>query len=89
MEAAKGCDVFLDLGSSIMTMPTFPLYAVVKTDELLENYELEKNIYVLIYECRDIERMGHIDVLIRRVERCLEAGADMISIDAEDVFRIF
>ncbi|GJW90910.1 protein heat-stress-associated 32 [Tanacetum coccineum] len=31
--------------------------------------------------------MGHIDVLIRRVERCLEAGADMISIDAEDVCR--
>ncbi|GJY40358.1 protein heat-stress-associated 32 [Tanacetum coccineum] len=34
-----------------------------------------------------LQRMGHIDVLIRRVERCLEAGADMISIDAEDVCR--
>ncbi|GJW13364.1 protein heat-stress-associated 32 [Tanacetum coccineum] len=33
------------------------------------------------------ERMGDIDVLIRRAERCLEAGADMISIDAEGVCR--
>lgn len=29
--------------------------------------------------------MEDVDFLIRRAERCLEAGADMISIDAEDV----
>lgn len=31
--------------------------------------------------------MEDVDLLIRRAERCLEAGADMISIDAEDVCR--
>ncbi|GKE67065.1 protein heat-stress-associated 32, partial [Tanacetum coccineum] len=36
---------------------------------------------------RASERMGDIDVLIRRAERCLEAGADMISIDAGGVCR--
>ena len=28
-----------------------------------------------------------VDLLIRRAERCLEAGADMIMIDADDVCR--
>nr|GEZ16887.1 protein heat-stress-associated 32 [Tanacetum cinerariifolium] len=32
-------------------------------------------------------RYGDIDVLIRRVERCLKAGADMISIDPEGICR--
>nr|GEW26799.1 protein heat-stress-associated 32 [Tanacetum cinerariifolium] len=36
---------------------------------------------------RASERIGDIDVLIRRAERCLKAGADMISIDAEGVCR--
>lgn len=31
--------------------------------------------------------MEDVDFLIRRAERCLEAGADMITIDAEDVCR--
>ncbi|KAM3213753.1 hypothetical protein ACQJBY_066267 [Aegilops geniculata] len=31
------------------------------------------------------ERVEDIDLLIRRAERCLEAGADMIMIDADDV----
>ncbi|KAL4563121.1 hypothetical protein LXL04_027154 [Taraxacum kok-saghyz] len=31
------------------------------------------------------ERVEDVDFLIRRAERCLEAGADMITIDAEDV----
>lgn len=34
---------------------------------------------------RTSERVEDVDLLIRRAERCLEAGADMISIDAEDV----
>nr|GEY59784.1 DNA mismatch repair protein MutS, core [Tanacetum cinerariifolium] len=32
---------------------------------------------------RASERIGDIDVLIKRAERCLKAGADMISSDAE------
>lgn len=35
----------------------------------------------------NVERVEDVDFLIRRAERCLEAGADMISIDAEDVCR--
>ncbi|KAM0867938.1 hypothetical protein ACQ4PT_041663 [Festuca glaucescens] len=31
------------------------------------------------------ERVEDVDLLIRRAERCLEAGADMIMIDADDV----
>lgn len=31
--------------------------------------------------------MEDVDLLIRRAERCLEAGADMIMIDADDVCR--
>ncbi|KAF8687377.1 hypothetical protein HU200_043065 [Digitaria exilis] len=31
------------------------------------------------------ERIEDVDLLIRRAERCLEAGADMIMIDADDV----
>lgn len=32
-----------------------------------------------------VERVEDVDLLIRRAERCLEAGADMIMIDADDV----
>lgn len=32
-----------------------------------------------------IEFVEDVDLLIRRAERCLEAGADMIMIDADDV----
>ena len=35
--------------------------------------------------CSFAERVEDIDLLIRRAERCLEAGADMIMIDADDV----
>lgn len=31
------------------------------------------------------EMVEDVDLLIRRAERCLEAGADMIMIDADDV----
>lgn len=31
------------------------------------------------------ERVEDVDLLVRRAERCLEAGADMIMIDADDV----
>lgn len=31
------------------------------------------------------ETVEDVDLLIRRAERCLEAGADMIMIDADDV----
>ncbi|KAF2928140.1 hypothetical protein DAI22_06g257000 [Oryza sativa Japonica Group] len=31
------------------------------------------------------ERVEDVDLLIRRAERCLEAGADMIMIDADDI----
>ncbi|XP_006656391.1 protein HEAT-STRESS-ASSOCIATED 32 [Oryza brachyantha] len=31
------------------------------------------------------ERVENVDLLIRRAERCLEAGADMIMIDADDI----
>ncbi|KAJ0583147.1 putative phosphosulfolactate synthase [Helianthus annuus] len=34
---------------------------------------------------RTSERVEDVDLLIRKAERCLEAGADMIVIDAEDV----
>lgn len=34
---------------------------------------------------RSFEHVEDVDLLIRRAERCLEAGADMIMIDAEDV----
>jgi len=34
---------------------------------------------------RVAERIEDVDLLIRRAERCLEAGADMIMIDADDV----
>nr|GEZ26417.1 protein heat-stress-associated 32 [Tanacetum cinerariifolium] len=34
-----------------------------------------------------VKFQGDIDVLIRRAERCLKARADMISIDAEGVWR--
>lgn len=33
------------------------------------------------------ERVEDVNLLIRRAERCLEAGADMIMIDADDVCR--
>lgn len=33
------------------------------------------------------EFVEDVDLLIRRAERCLEAGADMIMIDADDVCR--
>lgn len=33
------------------------------------------------------ELVEDVDLLIRRAERCLEAGADMIMIDADDVCR--
>ncbi|XAR53730.1 Phosphosulfolactate synthase [Bertholletia excelsa] len=36
---------------------------------------------------RTSETVEDVDLLIRRAERCLEAGADMIMIDAEDVCR--
>lgn len=32
-----------------------------------------------------LEFVEDVDLLIRRAERCLEAGADMIMIDADDV----
>lgn len=32
-----------------------------------------------------IDLVEDVDLLIRRAERCLEAGADMIMIDADDV----
>ena len=35
--------------------------------------------------CSFAERVEDIDLLIRRAERCLEAGADMIMIDTDDV----
>jgi phosphosulfolactate synthase (CoM biosynthesis protein A) len=34
---------------------------------------------------RFAERVEDVDLLIRRAERCLEAGADMIMIDADDI----
>ncbi|KAI4296524.1 hypothetical protein L6164_036474 [Bauhinia variegata] len=34
---------------------------------------------------RSFEFVEDVDLMIRRAERCLEAGADMISIDADDV----
>jgi phosphosulfolactate synthase (CoM biosynthesis protein A) len=39
--------------------------------------------YILCRSCA--ERVEDVDLLIRRAERCLEAGADMIMIDADDV----
>lgn len=33
------------------------------------------------------ELVEDVDLLIRRAERCLEAGADMIMIDADDISR--
>lgn len=40
----------------------------------------------LLYEFRVfIDLVEDVDLLIRKAERCLEAGADMIMIDAQDV----
>ncbi|KAK4754407.1 hypothetical protein SAY87_002511 [Trapa incisa] len=41
----------------------------------------------VIPEPRSSEFVEDVDLLIRRAERCLEAGADMIMIDADDVCR--
>ncbi|CAH2056824.1 unnamed protein product [Thlaspi arvense] len=41
----------------------------------------------LLSSSRIAETVEDVDLLIRRAERCLEAGADMIMIDAEDVCR--
>jgi len=41
--------------------------------------------YIAPVKERTSERIEDVDLLIRRAERCLEAGADMIMIDADDV----
>ncbi|XP_066373839.1 protein HEAT-STRESS-ASSOCIATED 32-like [Miscanthus floridulus] len=41
--------------------------------------------YIAPVKEKTSERVEDVDLLIRRAERCLEAGADMIMIDADDV----
>lgn len=57
-----------------MPMTRFCFYLV------LEYYNL-----CLVYTFFSAEIVEDVDLLIRRAERCLEAGADMIMIDADDV----
>ncbi|KAM0867942.1 hypothetical protein ACQ4PT_041663 [Festuca glaucescens] len=45
----------------------------------------EEAILRLVRLIKSSERVEDVDLLIRRAERCLEAGADMIMIDADDV----
>lgn len=40
---------------------------------------------MICFETVAAELVEDVDLLIRRAERCLEAGADMILIDADDV----
>ncbi|KAK4439292.1 protein HEAT-STRESS-ASSOCIATED 32 [Sesamum alatum] len=64
-----------------------PLFAVkfsksdipMKTDRAFGSY--------VVPTPRTSELVEDVDLLIRRAERCLEAGADMIMIDADDVCR--
>ncbi|CAN6163002.1 unnamed protein product, partial [Urochloa humidicola] len=41
--------------------------------------------YIAPVKEKSSERVEDVDLLIRRAERCLEAGADMIMIDADDI----
>lgn len=44
-------------------------------------------LFHLIQCCFPADYVEDVDLLVRRAERCLEAGADMIMIDADDLCR--
>lgn len=56
---------------------------------ILVNYvpttKIENTINYVSFISFPTEFVEDVDLLIRRAERCLEAGADMIMIDADDI----